>query len=501
MKNQDCLLQFLIFFFILKVGGIDMKQGVLMQYFEWYLPSQPFLFQKIQEDAKHLHDIGITALWLPPAYKGMAGNNDVGYGVYDLYDLGEFDQKGSIPTKYGTKEDYLKAIQTLHQYHIQVYGDIVFDHKMGADGYEDVKASEVNQKNRYDVEVQEEWIRVPTLFTFPQRHQKYSDFTWDWTCFDGIDYDAKTKRHATFLFQDKNWDTQVDDENGNYDYLMGADLDFSNPRVVEELERWGKWYWDTTHLDGFRLDALKHIRASFFCRWLDCMREYTHQELFTVGEYWHGDVQKLLHYLNQVGGRMSLFDVPLHYHFYEASHSFGEYDMSKIFEGTLVQKACMNAVTFVDNHDTQPQQGLQSWVMDWFKPLAYALILLRKDGYPCVFYGDYYGIAKPVIKGQSEILDKLLYLRKHYAYGQQNDYFYDRHIIGWTREMYGLACVMTNQRGGILKMYVGISYCHQIFYDYLGHHQQRVEIDEQGYGVFPVNDGSVSVYIMQNSGD
>ncbi len=31
MKNQDCLLQFLIFFFILKVGGIDMKQGVLMQ--------------------------------------------------------------------------------------------------------------------------------------------------------------------------------------------------------------------------------------------------------------------------------------------------------------------------------------------------------------------------------------------------------------------------------------------------------------------------------------
>ena len=59
--------------------------------------------------------------------------------------------------------------------------------------------------------------------------------------------------------------------------------------------------------------------------------------------------------------------------------------MSQIFNNTLVQKACMNAVTFVDNHDTQPQQGLQSWVLDWFKPLAYALILLRKDGYPCIF--------------------------------------------------------------------------------------------------------------------
>ena len=32
------------------------------------------------------------------------------------------------------------------------------------------------------------------------------------------------------------------------------------------------------------------------------------------------------------------------------------------------------------------------WILDWFKPLAYALILLRKHGLPCVFYGDYYGI-------------------------------------------------------------------------------------------------------------
>ena len=48
-----------------------------------------------------------------PAYKGTAGVEDVGYGVYDYYDLGEFDQKGSIPTKYGTKDEYLEAIKAL----------------------------------------------------------------------------------------------------------------------------------------------------------------------------------------------------------------------------------------------------------------------------------------------------------------------------------------------------------------------------------------------------
>jgi alpha-amylase len=36
------------------------------------------------------------------------------------------------------------------------------------------------------------------------------------------------------------------------------------------------------------------------------------------------------------------------------------------------------SITFVDNHDTQPLQSLQSPVELWFKQLAYALILLRK---------------------------------------------------------------------------------------------------------------------------
>lgn len=58
---------------------------------------------------------------------------------------------------------------------------------------------------------------------------------------------------------------------------------------------------------------------------------------------------------------------------------------------TLVGDDPDNVMTFVDNHDSQIGQSLESWVTDWFKPLAYALILLRKDGYPCLFYGDYYG--------------------------------------------------------------------------------------------------------------
>lgn len=108
-----------------------------------------------------------------------------------------------------------------------MYGDIVLNHKMGADRNQLVKAYEVSQKDKNEKIGEEKLIEVSTLFTFDNRHQKYSDFIWDWTCFKGIDYDVMSKRHATFLFKDKQWDQHVDSEFGNFDYLMGADIDFS----------------------------------------------------------------------------------------------------------------------------------------------------------------------------------------------------------------------------------------------------------------------------------
>lgn len=101
--------------------------GTMMQYFEWYLPEDQSLWRQVAEDAPHLKALGITAVWLPPAYKGAAGKSDVGYAPYDLYDLGEFDQKNSVATKYGTVSEYCEAISALQDNGIEVYADIVLD--------------------------------------------------------------------------------------------------------------------------------------------------------------------------------------------------------------------------------------------------------------------------------------------------------------------------------------------------------------------------------------
>ena len=249
------------------------NNNTMMQYFEWYLANDSSLWNKVANDAKHLENIGITHVWLPPAYKGAGGTNDTGYGVYDLYDLGEFDQKGTIPTKYGTKEEYLKAIRMLHESNIKVYADIVLNHKMGADETEDVLAVQDDASNRNVSISDAKPIKVWTKYTFPGRGDTYSSFKWNWTHFHGIDWDENTGKAAIYKFYGKHWDEEVDKENGNYDYLMGADIDLNNVDVVNELSTWGKWYVDTTSVDGFRLDAVKHIRAEFYPEWLGKLRQ------------------------------------------------------------------------------------------------------------------------------------------------------------------------------------------------------------------------------------
>ena len=410
-----------------------MKNETMMQYFEWYLPEDAQHWKRCKEAAPKLAEHGITFAWLPPAYKGATGIQDVGYGVYDTYDLGEFDQKGTIPTKYGTKEEYIAAIKAMQEQGIKVFGDIVLNHRMGADEQEKVMATKENWGNRFQDISGEEEVEVWTKFTFPGRKGKYSDFQWNWTHFDGTDWDEERKEKALLRFRGKEWDSGVDSENGNYDYLMGDDLDMGNPEVMKELEKWGKWYLDTTGIDGMRLDAVKHINFEFFNQWLGKMREYKGTDFFAVGEYWSPDNNKLMNYLNETGKCMQLFDVPLHFKFFDASHGGGNYDMRGLLLNTLMQTDSWHAVTFVDNHDTQPGQALQSFVMEWFKPLAYGIILLQEAGIPCVFYGDYYGIPHDNISPVPG-LKTLLKLRKDYAYGPQHSYYDHPDVVGFTRE-------------------------------------------------------------------
>jgi len=491
------------------------ENGVMMQYFHWYLPADGSLWTQVQQQADDLSDAGVTALWLPPAYKGNAGGSDVGYGVYDMYDLGEFNQKGSLRTKYGTKQQYAHAINIAHQNGLQIYGDIVFNHRGGADATESVTAVRVARDNRdyeFGGDLQ---IDAWTQFNFTARNNTYSDFKWRWYHFDGVDWAENLGESNIFKFRGlgKGWDWEVDTENVNYDYLMFADLDMDHPEVIQELKDWGEWYVAETQVDGFRIDAIKHIRYDFFNDWLDHMRVQTGKALFTVGEFWSYDKARLHNYISKTGGRMALFDAPLHLNFHQASTASGNYDMRTILDNTLMKEQSGLAVTLVENHDTQPCQALESPVQDWFKPMAYALILLRAEGYPNIFYADYYGANYTTsdnncdntsisMASHKNAIDQLLSARKHYAYGAQIDYFDHWDVIGWTRlgdssHPKAMAVIISDGPGG--SKWMKVARVNTTFIDVTGNRSDVITSNNDGWANFPVNGGSYSVWVEQSA--
>jgi len=495
------------------------QNGTIFQFFHWYYPADGSLWKKVAAEAPRLADMGFTAIWLPPACKGTNGTYSIGYDIYDLWDLGEFDQKNSVRTKYGTKQEYLDAIKAVHEAGMQVYVDIVLNHKAGGDEIELIKVRKADPEDRTKFISEPFDIEAYTKFTFPGRKGQYSDFIWDFRCFTGVDFDNKTKEMAIYsILNDygEGWEDVIDEEKGNYDYLMYDDIEFRNRAVVEELKRWGEWYCRTTGFDGVRLDAVKHIAPAFENEWLDHMRRVTGKEFFAVGEYWApGNLPLLLKYIEATEGRMSLFDASLHHNFEAAGKQKRDYDLTTIFNDTLVAARPDLAVTVVDNHDTQPLQSLEAPVEPWFKPMAYAIILLREVGYPCVFYPDLYG-AKYKDKGHDgndyeiylpgvENIEKLMTARKRFAYGPQRDWLDHPNCIGWTREGdgdhpgSGCAVLVSNGDEGFKTMEIGKAHAGKTFVDWLGKRSEKVTIDGEGKGEFRVGGCSVSVWVREGS--
>jgi alpha-amylase len=483
-----------------------MGKGVMFQYFEWNCNNTGELWRDVAQRAQELKTMGATAVWLPPPYKALDGINDTGYAPYDLYDLGEFDQKGTIRTKYGTREEYLAAITAIQSAGMDAYADIVLDHRLGGDETEEVEIEEVDCNDRNIVIGKSYKIRAWSHFKFSGRGEKYSAFHWHWQHFVAFGYNANVKDDCGRIYRvkGKKFSGEVCFEHGNFDYLMGADVDLYDADVRKEMSAWGRWFLDTSNVNGFRLDAVKHMPASFYKSWLEELRAHRPgRELFAVGEYWSGSLPELQKYIEVTGGAMRLFDVPLHFKLHEASKKGKDFDLSKIFDQTLVKENPLMAVTFVENHDSQPGQALESTVDDWFKPSAYALILLREHGYPCLFHGDYFGSngdkdGKHKLLSHRQIIDWFLDARANRAHGELRDYFDHPQCIGWAwsgdaGHPGGLAVVMSTSEAGRKKMKVGAPGVR--FRDLTGAWPEPVTTDQNGEAEFRCKAGGVSVWI------
>lgn len=135
--------------------------------------------------------------------------------------------------------------------------DAVLNHKANADYTERCRVVEVNPEDRNEVISEPYEIEAWLSFDFATRGDRYSQMKYHWYHFSGTDYNQENGKKAIYKIigdnEEKEWCQYVDtSELGNYDYLMFADIDYSNPDVRNDVKNWGVWVAQELGLKGFR---------------------------------------------------------------------------------------------------------------------------------------------------------------------------------------------------------------------------------------------------------
>jgi alpha-amylase len=451
--------------------------GVMMQGFYWDVPVTTAgigtWWQNLGAKSLELKNAGITAMWIPPAYKGSSGS-DVGYGVYDRYDLGEFNQKGTVATRYGTLAQLQAAITAMHNNGMQVYEDMVMNHLVFADATEVVNTYQGSKT-------------IYTKFDYTGRNNTYSSYKWNASLMTGTQQGPNNS-----WYQWNNWDFNPYNNGDAYDNLLGCELKFNpiNGSGALETINWGNWITTKLGLDGYRLDATKHIYTPFVNKWLDDVKGTR----FAVSEAWMRNVSDLNAYVTATGGRTSLFDVPLHYMFQDMSIGNGSYNMANFAFASFTEANGPLSVTFVDNHDTDHTTGALFSPVINLKMLAYAYILTREKGYPCVFYKDYYEY------GLGNQIKKLMELRKANAYGAGFEYTSANDADCYVYSRAGDAThagmlVMLNDGSSTKTKTITTPFINATLTDKTGNTTGTVTTNASGVGTFSVNSRNYAVWV------
>ncbi len=452
-------------------------RGTILQPWNWHSPKQDEsgknLFQRLERDARLISKMGFTSVWLPPSSEGVAGEQDVGYGIKNWYQLDN--------TKYGSKIQLQKTCQALQDNGIEAYHDQVQNHLMGGDIEHGIWCLHVKCNNKNErLDESKIWFQADIPSGFP------------WLGLNNFHFDAyHPNDHDCWALSGKQFDREA-----KQDPLMGCDLDFDNMDLVNKLEAFGLWFKNEVHVDGYRFDAVKHIRPKGTLGFLTAMKYSAARNLFAVGEYFDSNVDLLHQYIQDTHGQISLFDFPLQRKLVQASRIGSAFDMASLHTKTLTSEQAVLSVTFVHSHDDQPpihgagHRG--EYVGDWFISQAYAMILLRDEGYPMVADVD--------VLNHPDLIKRYLLARGDCSYGHRHDRFDHNNTIGWSFSGgYGfdnsMAVVMTNGDHGL--KWLPTQRPHVPYRDLTDAMPHTISTNEHGWAEFECPTRKTSVWVEE----
>lgn len=349
-------------------GEINAESGVMMQAFYWDVEPIGSWWNVVDSKLEDWATMGVNRIWVPAPSKAASGSFSMGYDPYDYFDFGEYDQKGTIETRFGSREELETMIATAHNNDIDVIADIVLNHNTGGD------AQEVNP------------ITGETHYTSFSPASGMFNRTWE-------DFHPNNTHNGT-------------DEGS----LFFAETDLCHD--VAHVQEWlwsgeqsvAKYYSDVIGFDGWRFDYVKG-----YAPWV--VREFVDASggLWSVAENFDGNVNVVSNWVNGTEGRSNAFDFPM---FFKMEQAFDGGNLNSLaYDGSMYwQVDPFSSVTFVSNHDTEKDENPGNVISN--KSLAYAYMLTH-EGYPTLFYLDY----EHEVAMSKEQMRKLVLIHNSIAYG------------------------------------------------------------------------------------
>ena len=310
----------------------------------------------------YLQDLGVEGIWLMPINPSPSYHK---YDVTDYYD---------IHPDYGTLEDFKTFVKEAHDRNIRVVIDLVLNHSSS----------------------QNLWFKE----ALKDEHIKYWDYyVWAHKDDPRVQPVVRKMPDGTERPRRTNWNLVP-----NSDYLYFShfgrnmpDLNFDNPKLQQEVFKIGKFWLKDVGIDGFRLDAARHVfpdeRAVDNHKWWEFFLQEmktVNPDVYIVGEVW-ASTEIVGPYLKGIPALFN-FDMGL-----EIIKAINEENGSQLVDKHLKIREFYQSInpdfvdaTFLTNHDQNRIMSSVNNNMD--KARMASSLLMTLPGSPYIFYGEEIGM-------------------------------------------------------------------------------------------------------------
>lgn len=336
------------------------------------------------EKLDYLKDLGIDVIWLSPMYKSP--NDDNGYDISDYQDIME---------EFGTMEDFNHLLSETHKRGMKLILDLVVNHTSDEHPwFIESRSSKDNPKRDWYI-----WADPKSDGSEPNNWESiFNGSTWE--------YDDTTKQYYFHLFSKKQ-----------------PDLNWSNPDVREAVFKMMNW-WFEKGIDGFRVDAITHIKKTFEAGdlpvpkgkqyapafdvdmnqpgiqdWLQEMKDksLSHYDIMTVGEANGVNPDNAKEWVGEKEGKFNMIFQFEHLGLWSTGDSkFDVLSYKNVLNRWQKQLEGIgwNAL-FIENHD-QPRR-VSTWGDDkkyWFESAtSHAVVYFLQQGTPFIYQGQEIGMT------------------------------------------------------------------------------------------------------------